>query len=68
MKSDNFELFTTAGERKGRDVLRYFEQVRGFFRQSTPGHIAATLPVRIVALIRKRSTSRTRQERRMPII
>ncbi|MCX6625006.1 MAG: hypothetical protein NTY38_28885, partial [Acidobacteria bacterium] len=49
MKSGNFELFTTAGERKGRDVLRYFEQVRSFFVQSTPGHIAATLPVRIVA-------------------
>ncbi len=49
MKSDNFELFTTASERKGRDVLRYFEQVRTFFVQSTPGHVAAGLPVRIVA-------------------
>jgi hypothetical protein len=29
--SANFELYTTAGERAGRDLVRHFEQVRSFF-------------------------------------
>jgi tetratricopeptide (TPR) repeat protein len=49
IQSANFELFTTAGERAGRDMVRHFEQVRGFFLQvfgvkSTNGN-----PVRIIA-------------------
>jgi tetratricopeptide (TPR) repeat protein len=31
IRSANFELFTTASERAGRDLIRHFEQVRGFF-------------------------------------
>ena len=31
IKSSNFELFTTAGEKKGREAILYFEQVRGLF-------------------------------------
>ena len=30
LTSSHFELFTTAGERKGREALLYFEQVRDF--------------------------------------
>jgi hypothetical protein len=33
IQSANFELFTTAGERAGRDLVRHFEQVREFFLQ-----------------------------------
>jgi tetratricopeptide (TPR) repeat protein len=29
--STNFELFTTAGERAGRDLIKHFEQVHSFF-------------------------------------
>ena len=29
--SGNFELFTTGGERSGRDLIRHFEQVRYFY-------------------------------------
>src|SRR5258708_13972345 len=29
--SPNFELFTTAGERAGRDLVKHFEQVHSFF-------------------------------------
>jgi len=31
IRSDHFELFTTAGERNGRELIQYLEQVRGFF-------------------------------------
>lgn len=32
--SPHFEMFTTAGERRGRDALLHFERVRGFFLQA----------------------------------
>jgi tetratricopeptide (TPR) repeat protein len=49
IQSAHFELFTDAGERAGRDLVRHFEQVRGFFLlvfglQSSNGK-----PVRTVA-------------------
>jgi len=47
--SANFELFTTAGERSGRDLIRHFEQVRSFFTQAFGSKLAAAKPVRIVA-------------------
>jgi hypothetical protein len=47
--SANFELFTTAGERTGRDLIRYFEQVHSFFQQAFGLDGTATLPVRIVS-------------------
>lgn len=31
IRSGNFELLTTAGEKKGRSLVQYFEQVRRFF-------------------------------------
>lgn len=49
IKSSNFELFTTAGEKKGREAILYFEQVRGLFSKLTKSGTIPTLPVRIVA-------------------
>ncbi len=47
--SANFELYTTAGERAGRDLIRHFEQVRSFFLQAFGGKLAAGRPARIIA-------------------
>ena len=49
IRSANFELFTTAGERTGRDLVRYFEQVHSFFQQAFALDGTAALPVRIVS-------------------
>lgn len=49
LNSANFELFTTAGERRGRDAILYFEQVRSFFLKATHSSGRSALPVRIVA-------------------
>ena len=49
IQSANFELFTTAGERAGRDLVRHFEQVRGFFLQVFGVKSTNGKPVRIVA-------------------
>jgi Flp pilus assembly protein TadD len=49
IRSANFELFTTAGERTGRDLVRYFEQVHSFFQQAFGLNGTAALPVRIVS-------------------
>ena len=43
-----FELFTTAGEKKGRETIRRFEQVREFFLKASPVRAAADFPLRIV--------------------
>jgi len=48
IKSPNFELFTTAGERSGRDVVRHFEQVRAFFQEAMGLGSKPGAPVRIV--------------------
>src|ERR1044072_6279975 len=47
--SANFELYTTAGERAGRDLIRHFEQVRSFFLQAFGAGLPTAKPVRIVA-------------------
>jgi Flp pilus assembly protein TadD len=49
IKSSNFELLTTAGEKKGREAILYFEQVRGLFIKLSKASPVPTLPVRIVA-------------------
>ena len=36
LTSSHFDLFTTAGEKKGREALLYFEQVRDFFNRTRP--------------------------------
>ena len=48
IQSPNFELFTTAGERNGREVARHFEQVRAFFREAMGLGLKSGPPVRIV--------------------
>jgi tetratricopeptide (TPR) repeat protein len=45
----HFTLYTTAGEKKGREAILYFEQVRNFFMQASQLKNAHELPVRIVA-------------------
>src|SRR3982074_2206580 len=50
LKSSHFELYTTAGEKKGREAILYFEQVRDFFGKilvEKKGLAAA--PVRLIA-------------------
>jgi tetratricopeptide (TPR) repeat protein len=55
LKSPNFEMYTTASERSGRETLKYFEQVRAFFVQVMMGSIPGkALPVRIVAFNSKK--------------
>jgi tetratricopeptide (TPR) repeat protein len=47
--SPNFELYTTAGERKARETITYFEQVRGFFLRTSGARPSTKAPVRVVA-------------------
>src|SRR5215472_14598408 len=50
LTSSNFELYTTAGERKGREGILYFEQVRDFFSKALPNtHSSSPAKVRIIA-------------------
>ncbi len=50
LTSSHFELYTTAGEKKGREAILYFEQVRDFFgRASGNRKPITTAPVRIIA-------------------
>ncbi|SPE43372.1 conserved hypothetical protein [Candidatus Sulfopaludibacter sp. SbA3] len=46
--SANFELFTTAGERGGRDLIQHFERVRSFFQQAFGLIPAGGNPVQII--------------------
>jgi hypothetical protein len=46
--STNFELYTTAGEHAGRDLVRHFEQVRSFFLEAFGSGLPDAKPVRIV--------------------
>lgn len=48
IQSPNFEVFTTAGERSGRDLSRRFEQIRSFFIGTLGFAPKAGPPVRIV--------------------
>jgi tetratricopeptide (TPR) repeat protein len=47
LKSTNFELFTRAGERTGRETIKYLETVRSFFAAAT-GPPKAGLAIRVV--------------------
>ena len=44
----NFELFTTDGEKRARDAIIYFEQVRAFFVNTAANLVLPAYPVRIV--------------------
>ncbi|HTS65192.1 MAG TPA: tetratricopeptide repeat protein [Candidatus Acidoferrales bacterium] len=48
LTSANFELYTTAGEHSGRDLIRHFEQVRCLFVQAFGANLPSAKPVRIV--------------------
>ncbi len=45
----DFELYTTAGEKAGREAMEHFERVRGFFQRASPVRSSSDFPVRIVA-------------------
>ncbi len=47
--SAHFEVFTTAGEKRGREVARQFEQVRGFFLKTLKGAPGEDRLVRVIA-------------------
>ena len=49
IQSANFELFTTAGEHSGRDLVQHFEMVRSFFQQAFGSQVAGSKPVSIIA-------------------
>jgi tetratricopeptide (TPR) repeat protein len=48
LTTPHFELYTTAGEKKGRETILFFEQVRSFFLQASPAKRASEFPVRII--------------------
>src|SRR5262249_10664575 len=47
--SPNFELYTAAGAREGRDLVSRFEQVRSFFMKAAPVRPPEEFPVRVIA-------------------
>ena len=49
IQSANFELFTTAPEHSGRDLVQHFEMVRSFFLQAFGSDVAGSKPVSIIA-------------------
>jgi Flp pilus assembly protein TadD len=49
LTTPHFEIYTTAGEKKGRDAVLYFEQVRSFVTEITHAAWNQPVPVRIVA-------------------
>src|SRR5579862_3278151 len=48
LNTPHFELYTTAGEKPGRQAILYFEQVRSFFNQVAPVSGGTEFPVRII--------------------
>jgi Flp pilus assembly protein TadD len=54
LTSPNFLMYTTASERNGRETLRYFEQVRGFFVQAMGAIPGKDSPVQIIAFNSKK--------------
>jgi tetratricopeptide (TPR) repeat protein len=48
VKTPHFELFTTAGEKRGRDAVMAFEQVRGLFVALNVARPEVEVPVRII--------------------
>lgn len=49
IQSANFELYTTAGEHSGRNLVQHFEMVRSFFLQAFGSDVAGSKPVSIIA-------------------
>ena len=48
LTSTDFELYTAAGEKKGRATLEQFEQMRAFFLKASPLRKTSESPVRII--------------------
>jgi len=48
LSSPHFELLTSAGERKGRELVLHLEQIRSFFSTTTGMRLDSTAPVRVV--------------------
>lgn len=46
--SPNFELYTSHGEKKARDTILYFEQIREFFEKTSNIRQDSRVPVRII--------------------
>lgn len=55
IQSSNFELYTTAGEKKGREAILYFEQVRSLFRKLAKSDAPSGAPVRLIAFQSEKS-------------
>jgi hypothetical protein len=49
LTTPHFELLTSAGEKKGREAILYFEQARSFFLEVSPSKNVSGFPVRTVA-------------------
>jgi len=50
LTTPHFELYTTEGEKRGRETILYFETIRSFFTQAAPsGNGITDFPVRIIA-------------------
>ncbi len=54
LKSPNFELLSQAGEKKGREAILHFEQVRSFFAAAMKSGVSTPLPVRIIGFSAER--------------
>ena len=48
LTTPDFDLYTTAGEKQGRETIIHFERVRTFFQKVAPERGGPALPVRIV--------------------
>jgi tetratricopeptide (TPR) repeat protein len=49
LTTSDFDLYTCAPEKEGRELLRSFEQIRGFFQKASPVPLLEDFPVRVVA-------------------
>ena len=57
LRSANFELYTSAGERAGRRTIQQFERTRSFFQQAMQLEESNSKPVRIVLFRSKKEYS-----------
>src|SRR5580692_4168888 len=48
MTTPNFEIYTSAGDKKGRAAILHFEQVRDFFLKASPVKNLSDVPVRLI--------------------
>lgn len=48
LATPNFEIYTSAGEKKGRAAILHFEQMRDFFLKASPVKNLSDVPVRLI--------------------